>query len=96
MTGSRYSFFAINPLGPYFEFFSAESLWARTLDKRYICILNWYLPLPTLLRAPIMDKAISDCSILLSSLKWNNKNCNLIIPHYSNVLLIAKIKKKNS
>jgi len=27
MTGSRYSFFAINPLGPYFEF-SAESLGA--------------------------------------------------------------------
>jgi hypothetical protein len=33
MTGSRYSFFAINPLGPNFEVFSAGTLWARLIKK---------------------------------------------------------------
>ena len=39
--------------------------WVRTPDKRCMCILIWYLPLPTLLRAPIMDKAISDWYLII-------------------------------
>jgi hypothetical protein len=33
MTRSRSSFFTINSLSPYFEVFSAESLWARFFKK---------------------------------------------------------------